>query len=220
MKLRDLRQRLREAKDTRPAVDQLDEFLISKGSMAPLDNAPPVHFNSRITGRKADILVIDDPLAPGGKRKELVPPDPFPMWAPTEVDASKPPTLETMLRAGNYELKPGDGRPGGRLAGKLFYEPREDDLCMVKELLDPSRGEVSVWFGKRDSKRQEILIRLKVWQLYVVETTSCKRCFVDRRGIALGKCMYCNTLGAVPTRKAFQPWAAERLERRDHGEDR
>jgi hypothetical protein len=211
MKLYDLRQQLRAAPParTRPAVDELDEFLIAKGTMM----APPGPFKDM--NGKIWTAIVDDPLARDGVRMEpMSVNDPFPMWEPTRIDASKPPTLEKMLRMGHYELRNGELRTGGRLVGKLFYSPEEDDICMVKQMLSLPRGEVMVWFGARDkTTKQEVLLKKKVWQLFLVELQDCRMCPMDRRGFTTSDCPHCNGLRMRPTRKGLAPWSAEKAAR-------
>lgn len=162
-----------------------------------------------IGGRAADILVIDDPM------HGLI-------GEPGPVDRSKPDSLETMIRRGDFVARHGDSAavpPKPRLAGTLAYSPKEDELGQVK-LVD-SAGIVSIWFGQRRANGEEIIHGERACDLYVIATRACNSCrgMTGRRGFSgWVPCKICNGLRTVPTADGLKPWAAEKRERLARGE--
>ncbi len=205
MKLKDLQERLRSAEHVEPAelrrlpVDELDDLLIAKGTILPPEELMARIERSTIKGRAFDTLIIDDPLkdAPPGR-----------------VDTTKPDNVETMLRRGGVWTRDGgkDGLP--RFEGSLVYSPREDDLCQAKGIETPGSAIVTVWFGERTERGNEVLKGVAANRLYVVPMMPCKSC----RGVTFDHvgwvpCRMCNGLRMQPTAAGLKPWAEEK--RRD-----
>lgn len=194
MKLADLRNRLR-APEPKSAVDQLDDFLIAKGTMTP----PPGARRPEMRKTKDGLIIIDDPM------HDLI-------GEPSPVDGSKPDSFETMIRRGDYVNVHGATKP--RIAGTLVYSPKEDELGQVK-CVEPS-GIVQIWFGARTESGSEIIKNEHVRDLYVVRVASCPACRGYRGSDRWGgwsPCKKCNGLRNVPTQEGLKPWAEEKARR-------
>lgn len=213
MKLADLRKKLRHSKRFGRPVDELDEMLMEKGTMArpePFDVSGPM-----VGGRKADVVIIDDPIAADAAmklpkrdgradfRSEVLG-----EWVKEPELGNLPPTLGAML--GNGTVTWNNHEPN-RIAGQLVYDRVADDLCEVKSSSSSDTSVAVVWRGERNPDNgQPILRAAELDELFVVKTVPCRNCagetrWAGRRGLMM-KCKQCNGLGRVPTREALAPF--------------
>lgn len=205
MKLADLRKQLR----------------LEGAPLAEYVPAPPAPMNVEgpIKGRKADTVIIDDPIkedTASEKRRADFRSEVLGEWIDEPKKESLPPTLMEMLEDGTVTW---DNSKESRISGQLMYFRPEGEMVQVKGKPEGLGTEMArVWYGKRDARGQPVLYDVRERDLYAVQTLPCgcggDTMSVDRHGRRHPPCSRCDGLGRYPRPGALAPFKGDEPRRK------
>lgn len=192
MKLGDFRKKLRK----RPAVDELDEFLVEKGAMAP---------GTELVGGAP--WPIED--APPTLTSERFKSEAMGEWRDEDLAAVLPPSLAFISAPKarvHAKLDKLADRPG--YVGSYVYDLKMDDLCQIKRCssaVAEATSVYTVWYGARDTKGQPVCAEVPGSRLYPIGSALCSDC-EPSPSRCLGPCVKCNDLGRRPRAADLRPF--------------